>query len=116
MKKPKDIAELASRLSSAAVAPLVVSAPAAPIAVVEESAPSVERAGKPERPARSSTASASKPRKAPNRSTVPLFLRVPEILFEKYDAEAVRRTKATGRGVTAQQVILELLEKGRPSA
>jgi hypothetical protein len=32
-------------------------------------------------------------------------------LYEEYDREAVRRTKATGRGVTVQQVILDRLEK-----
>ena len=39
-----------------------------------------------------------------------VFLRLSPELFAKIDAEAVERTKATGRGVTVQQVIVEKLE------
>jgi hypothetical protein len=95
MKKPKDVTELANRLSSAASTPLV----AAPLELftpqVEAPTPATRTAGK---------------RKTPNRSTVPIFLRLSQNLYEQYDEEAVRRTKATGRGVTVQQVILARLE------
>jgi hypothetical protein len=47
---------------------------------------------------------------ASKRGTKSVFLRLSTGLFEKLDAEAVSRTKATGRGVTVQQVILEKLE------
>jgi hypothetical protein len=99
MKKPKDVADLASRLASAASAPLVVHSPipAAPVAHDNSAA-------EPPMP--------QKPRKkARNRGTVPVFLRMSNTLYEEYDKEAVRRTKATGRGVTVQQVILDRLEK-----
>jgi len=100
MKKPKDVADLASRLASAASAPLVVHAP---ISATAE-APTISAAEEPPVP--------QKPRKkAPNRGTVPVFLRMSNTLYEEYDREAVRRTKATGRGVTVQQVILDRLEK-----
>jgi hypothetical protein len=100
MKKPKDVADLASRLASAASTPLVVHSPipAAP------AAPASSAVAEPPMP--------QKPRKkAPNRGTVPVFLRMSNTLYEEYDREAVRRTKATGRGVTVQQVILDRLEK-----
>jgi hypothetical protein len=54
-----------------------------------------------------------KRRKAPNRATVPVFLRISQVLYEQYDEEAVRRTKQTGRGVTVQQVILDRLAGAR---
>jgi hypothetical protein len=85
MKKPTDVAGLADRLTSAASAPLV---PVAPVV----------------------RASQEKPRrKEPNRGSVSVFLRLSPELFAMADAEAIKRTKATGRGVTVQQVILDKL-------
>jgi hypothetical protein len=81
MKKPQGIDDLASRLTEAATAPLV------PVA------PSPE-----ERPAR------------PKRiASVSVFLRLPQSLHARLEGEAINRTKATGRGVTVQQIILERL-------
>ncbi|AXC15965.1 hypothetical protein ACPOL_6755 (plasmid) [Acidisarcina polymorpha] len=108
MKKPKDVAELASRLANAATTPLVVSAPAVASAA-DDPDPAPATQGK-------SSAAARRPRRASNRSTVAVFLRVPEPLFEHYDEEAVRRTKATGRGVTVQQVMLDRLENAGTNA
>lgn len=87
MKKPKDVPELASRLSNAATAPLV---------------PSIQGA----------TEAQGRARKAPKRGSESLFLRIPPELFKQLDEEAVTRTKATGRGVTVQQVILDKLTAG----
>jgi hypothetical protein len=103
VKKPKDVTELASRLASAASTPLVL--PPAPAPVVQ-----VATAPVPEATKASQAVRAGKSRKAPQRSTIPLFLRLSPELFERYDGEAVRRTKETGRGVTVQQVILDRLE------
>jgi hypothetical protein len=85
MKKPTDIQGLADRLSGAAAIPVG----AAPITVTESRMPRA---------------------KSPNRGTASVFLRLSPELFAKLDAEAVSRTKATGRGVTVQQVILDKLE------
>ena len=85
MKKPPDIQGLADRLSGAAATPVG----AAPVTMTET------------RPARA---------KSPKRATVSVFLRLSSDLFTKIDAEAISRTKATGRGVTVQQVIVEKLE------
>jgi hypothetical protein len=97
MKKPTDVTDLASRLANAAATPLV--APASPSPAAEQVSP----ATLPE-----------KRRKAPNRGSIPVFLRLSQPLYEHYDAEAVRRTKETGRGVTVQQVILDRLAEAQP--
>jgi len=94
MKKPKDVTDLANRLASAASMPLVAPPPITHTFVTEEQSPPP----------------ASGKRKAPARSTIPVFLRLSKDLYDQYDGEAVRRTKATGRGVTVQQVIIDRLE------
>ena len=86
MKKPADVEDLAASLSAAATAPLV--------------RPPQELASK------------GRPGRAKREARVPVFLRVPDTLYARYDAEAVARTKATGRGVTVQQVMLEKLGGG----
>jgi hypothetical protein len=85
MKKSKDVEDLASRLSEAAKAPLVGSAPAP-----QEPTPTT---------------------KTKKKASVAVLLRLPLELFEKCDAEAVSRTKATGRGVSVQQVIVDKLTR-----
>lgn len=82
MKKTSGVADLASRLANAATTPLLQVAQPIPESPKE------------------------KTKRAPKRSSVSVFLRLPPELFERIDAEAVRRTKETGRGVTVQQVIL----------
>jgi hypothetical protein len=93
MKKPQDVADLANRLAKAASTPLVAPPPISQAYSAEEQ-DSAPAAGK---------------RKSPARSTIPVFLRLSKDLYDQYDGEAVRRTKATGRGVTVQQVILDRL-------
>jgi hypothetical protein len=82
MKKPTDIQGLAERLSGAAATPVGA------IAVTDIKQPRAI---------------------AQKRSSVSVFLRLSPELFAKVDAEAMNRTKATGRGVTVQQVILDKL-------
>ncbi len=97
MKKPKDVADLANRLANAASTPLMAPIPITSVPV----APPTSDLAPPSQEPR---------KKAPNRGTVPVFLRMSQTLYDEYDREAVRRTKAIGRGVTVQQVILERLE------
>jgi len=85
MKKPPDVQGLAERLQEASATP-VGAALALPVA-------SNPGGGK-----------------ASRRGTRSVFLRLSPELFAKLDTEAVSRTKATGRGVTVQQVILAKLE------
>lgn len=96
MKRPKDVAELEASLHKAATTPLV-----APAAVIEaEAAP----------PA--TMTRIEKPKKPRKESTAPLLLRLPQTLYDDFDGEAVKRTKATGRGVSIQQIIIERLSEG----
>jgi hypothetical protein len=97
MKKPKDVTELANRLASANATPLVAQAQATPEAnEAPASLPPKQR------------------RNAPNRGSVAVFLRLSQELYDSYDAEAVRRTREKGRGVTVQQVILDRLAEAQP--
>ena len=80
MKAPRDLPDLGAKLTQAATAPLQTT----PLRVVEK----------------------SKPAKAGSES---VFLRVPRDLHAKLAEEATARTKATGKGVTVQQIILERL-------
>ena len=94
MKKAKDVSDLASRLTVAATTPVLSLAPA------------------PEAPPAPSAQAAAKPAKveaAKKRGSVSVFLRLPPNVHAGIEAEAIARTKKTGRGVTVQQVILDKL-------
>jgi hypothetical protein len=82
MRKAQGVEDLASRLSEAAATPLTAA-----------NAPAEENRVPKERKVRS----------------VSVFLRIPSPLHARLENEAVARTKATGRGVTVQQVILDKL-------
>lgn len=100
MKKPKDVSDLAARLTAGATRPLqsiaqeVTPAPApAPVAAAAvDSAPA---------------AANSKAK----RGSVSVFLRLPSGLHGRVADIATERTRQTGKGVTVQQVILEYLER-----
>jgi hypothetical protein len=80
MKKPADVDDMASRFTEAASMPLTASV---------------------------TTGQNRPPTKTRKTGSVSVFLRVPSDLYARYDTEAVSRTKATGKGVTVQQIILE---------
>jgi len=83
MKKPKDSTDLAALLQTAATTPaLTVAAP--------EQAP-------------------QKPTKTKKGASMAVYLRLPADIHSRLEAEAVARTKKTGRGVTVQQIIIERL-------
>ena len=85
MKKAQGIEDLAGRLSEAASAPLL---PSTPVAAVQD----------------------NRPTKTPKKTgSVSVFLRLPADVHARLDSEAVARTKATGKGVTVQQVIIDKL-------
>ena len=89
MRKPANVEDLAAKLSAAAHAPLV--------APPQDSAAPAAQKTRPQRT---------------KESSIPVFIRLPSKLHAHYDAEAVARTRASGKGVTIQQVIIEKLEGG----
>ncbi len=89
MKKPKDVSDLAARLTAGATKPLQVVATAEP----SESVLIEAQTG------------------TTKRSSVSVFLRLPSALHGRIADIATERTKQTGKGVTVQQVIIELLER-----
>lgn len=95
MKPPKDVSSLAERLQSSMTTPPLTIAKTEP--AINPTAATSVKAAKAE-PAAKGSAS--------------VFLRVPNALYEKLAREAMARTKATGKGVTIQQVILAKLEGG----
>ncbi|WP_124617224.1 hypothetical protein [Burkholderia sp. Bp9143] len=122
MKQPKGVVDLAARLGAAAASPLVpvaaaaaapVPAPAAAPAMTAE-APSGAGQGAaaseaPVAPARKAAKATAKKEPA---DTTQLTLRPSRALLARYVAAAADRSRDTGRMVSAQEIMLEVLEKG----
>jgi hypothetical protein len=106
MKPTRDAAALAASLTSAANASL----------------PLPERAGEVvsmpqprETPSRAEASHSKKPGKAkPAADTVGITLRPERELLNRYTMAAAERTKREGRVVSAQEIMLEVLQRGRP--
>ena len=114
MKQPKGVVDLAARLGAAAASPLVPVAAAAPApAPAPAAAPSgagqgAAAAEAPAAPARKAKATAKKE----PADTTQLTLRPSRALLARYVAAAADRSRDTGRMVSAQEIMLEVLEKG----
>jgi hypothetical protein len=107
MKAAKGIDDLAARLTSAAATPLVAAPAPAPVASVSAPAP----APGPER----APAKRKEPKAAPKKEavdTMQLTLRPTRALYGRYVAAAADRSRTEGRVVSAQEIMLEILEKG----
>jgi hypothetical protein len=105
MKKNRDSSDLAARIAAAARQPAgASSAPApalaSPIIALRE-------------PVAESAPTHSKPNKAKPREpdTVPITLRPSSALLNKFVLKASERTREEGRVVSAQQIMLEALER-----
>jgi hypothetical protein len=96
MKKARNVADLAARLSAAAETPL--QAPVAPV-VVQDSPPREPVIKKAE----------AKRGRVAGVGTAPVYLRLPNPLHERLEAIAMERTRETGKGVSIQQVIIDVL-------
>jgi hypothetical protein len=120
MKKNRDSDALAARLTAAGNQPPVVLAfPATTIPEPEASttlpveseevstAPIEEPKRKKPRKARASAANAE-----PDDNTVPISLRPRRELLTRYVVAASERTRDSGRVISAQQIMLEILEAG----
>lgn len=109
MKQHRDAGALAARLSAAAATPVPLpSAPepaeepqaAAPIIV--GAAPKVKRGGAAKTAANKNAAAGSRP----------ITLRPTPELLNRYVLAAAERTRQAGRVVSAQEVMLDVLERG----
>lgn len=100
MKKNRDSSELAARIAAAASQPAGRNSLSPPTLVSPE-------------PAATQPVSPSKPKKAKRiePDTVPITLRPTSALLNKFVLKASERTREEGRVVSAQQIMLETLER-----
>ena len=120
MKQPKGVDDLAARLGAAAASPLVsapaVAAPAPAPAAAPAPAPEAEAEPAPTRARRGGPRAAAKPAKAAEKKepadTLQLTIRPTRTLYARYVSAAADRSRQLGRVVSAQEVMLEILEKG----
>jgi hypothetical protein len=105
MKKHRDASELAARIAAAARQPAGMSSVPTPPQAAPET---------PVRPAIARTAAEpAKPKKTKVKEpqTVPITLRPDSALLNKFVLKASERTREEGRVVSAQQIMLEALER-----
>ncbi len=114
MKPPRSIEDLATRLTAAATAPLQVleaprSEPVNPDAGVTR--PAVPASGSTKsddpKPAR------GKGTRTAKSETLGINLRPSRALYQRYVGLAADRSRTEGRMVSAQQIMLEVLERAR---
>jgi hypothetical protein len=105
MKKNRDSSELAARISAAASQPAGTGSVPAPVLV--SPTPVAKAPAAAPAPARSK-ATKTKPAEP---DTVPITLRPSSALLSKFVLKAAERTREEGRVVSAQQIILETLER-----
>jgi hypothetical protein len=105
MKKNQDSSDLAARIAAAANQPAGRGSLPAPALVSAQPSPVV--------PAPAPEAAPSKPKKAKRKEpdTVPITLRPTSALLNKFVLKASERTREEGRVVSAQQIMLETLER-----
>ena len=105
MKKNRDASDLAARIAAAAKQPAGMSSvPTLPQAAPETAARPAATKAVPE-PAKSKQAKVKAPQ------TVPITLRPATALLNKFVLKASERTREEGRVVSAQQIMLETLER-----
>ena len=105
MKKNKDSSDLAARISAAANQPAGRGSLPTPTLVSPQPAAAS--------PTPASEAAPLKPKKAKRKEpdTVPITLRPTSDLLTKFVLKASERTREEGRVVSAQQIMLEALER-----
>jgi len=108
MKKNSGSSDLAARIAAAARQPAGAKPMPAPVLVSpasDEKPPVEEAASAPIR-------TKAKKAKLKEPDTVPITLRPTSALLNKYVLKAAERTREEGRVVSAQQIMLETLERG----
>ena len=110
MKPNRDAAALAESLRSAAAAPLPL--PGRPLET--QPVPTIEPSdAKVDQPLKSDRAEQKRMAKAKEASdTVQIALRPTRELLNRYVLSAAERTRKEGKVISAQQIMLEVLEKG----
>jgi hypothetical protein len=106
MKKHRDSDELAARIAVAASKP-AGSVSVAPVGSVPQLQPAndVPTAAAPRRKRAA--------KKAADADTVPISLRPARALLNRYVLAAATRTQEAGRVISAQEIMLEVLERGQ---
>jgi hypothetical protein len=114
MKKNRDSSDLAARLSAAANRPAGRSPAAAPAPVVAPIPAPVLVASTTavKAPVAVPARSKAKKTKPSEPDTVPITLRPSSALLSNYVLKAAERTREEGRVVSAQQIMIEVLERG----
>lgn len=124
MKKNRDADALAARLAAAANQPPVLLAFPRPMQPEPEVLPPVEaapaepeaEAGQPAGEARRKKARKTRPDRPaaaePDEDTVAMSLRPRREVLRRYVLAASERTRDAGRVISAQQIMLEVLERG----
>jgi len=119
MKPHRDAAALAAALTAAAATPIALPPRASPTPANSD-APPVDTPAEP-RPTNSDAAPVAapaepKPTKAGKMKAAPdtvgITLRPDRALLVRYTNEAANRTRAEGKVISAQQIMLEVLERG----
>jgi hypothetical protein len=107
MKKNSNASELAARIAAAARQPAGMSSVPTPLQATEEpqAKPTATKAA--ETPAKAKKAK----QKPQQQQTIPITLRPDSNLWNKFVLKASERTKEEGRVVSAQQIMLETLER-----
>jgi hypothetical protein len=106
MKKHRDADELAARIAAAA------KQPAAIVANPLEVTPEPETKAEPERAASPKPKRKAKHPRLPDGDTVGISLRPHRTLLSRYVLKAADRTREAGRVISAQEIMLEVLERG----
>ena len=106
MKKNQGSSELAAKIAAAANQPAGRSSLPAPTLITPQTVAT--------KPVSAAEAAPSKPKKAKRKEpdTVPITLRPTSALLSKFVLKASERTREEGRVVSAQQIMLETLERG----
>src|ERR1039458_3403908 len=115
MKKNRDSSDLAARIAAAASQPAGRgSAPApaaAPAPVLVSSTPTAKTPSAAHAAAPAPARPKPKKAKASEPDTVPITLRPSSALLTKYVNKAAERTREEGRVVSAQQIMIEALQR-----
>lgn len=106
MKPNRDASALAARLGAAANTPIPLPEPR-PVPALVQTVVTTEAP-----PARPKREGGTKAKRSKSAETRPITLRPAPELLNKYVLAAAERTRETGRVVSAQEIMLAVLERG----